>query len=242
MPHPEHRSVGPRRRAQPDHGRDPDLGPIERPARADQFHTQRPQRLLQSLRRSGCRCRPHSRHDAHRAVSVHSRAGVAQAGRTQSAPEQSSVVSQSEVGDRDWSAAGSSVARSAACARSIQLRYFARASLRLLLPAEGAPLVFATELAHDFVLHVEAKSGPSIDLPAKADPMRGGFSIETQALQSADLDGEVTGILRGSWGFHSLRRTALPAAYFTARAMDCRLQRCQRADRRSRRHAPLAVC
>lgn len=72
----------------------------------------------------------------------------------------------------------------------------------LLLPSEGAPLVFATELAHDYVLHVEAKSGPSIDLPAKPDPLRGGFLIETQALQSANLDGEVTGILRGSWGFH----------------------------------------
>lgn len=73
----------------------------------------------------------------------------------------------------------------------------------LLLPAEGAPLVFATELAHNFVLHVETKSGPAIDLPAKADAMRGGFVVETHALQSADLDGEVTGILRGSWGFHS---------------------------------------
>jgi hypothetical protein len=72
----------------------------------------------------------------------------------------------------------------------------------LLLPADGAPLVFATDLAHNFVLHVEAKSGPGIDLPAKPDPLLGGFSIETQALQSADLDGEVTGILRGSWGFH----------------------------------------
>ena len=76
----------------------------------------------------------------------------------------------------------------------------------LLLPAEGAPLAFATDLAHSFVLHVDAKSGPGtspgIDLPAKPDPMQGGFLIETQALQSADLDGEITGILRGSWGFH----------------------------------------
>ncbi len=72
----------------------------------------------------------------------------------------------------------------------------------LLLPAEGAPLVFATELAHNFVLHVDAKSGPGIDVPAKPDPVRGGFTAETQALQSADLDGEVIGVLRGTWGFH----------------------------------------
>jgi hypothetical protein len=73
----------------------------------------------------------------------------------------------------------------------------------LLLPAEGAPLVFATELAHNFVLHVDAKSGPGIDVPAKPDPVRGGFLVETQALQSADLDGEATAVLRGAWGFHS---------------------------------------
>jgi hypothetical protein len=72
----------------------------------------------------------------------------------------------------------------------------------LLLPAEGAPLVFATELAHNFVLRVEAKSGAEISLPAKPDPLRGGFVIDTQALQSADLDGEVIGVLRGAWGFH----------------------------------------
>ena len=73
----------------------------------------------------------------------------------------------------------------------------------LLLPAEGAPLVFATDLAHGFVLHVDTKSGPGIDLPAKPDPLLGGFSIETQALKPADLDGEVVGTIRGSWGFHA---------------------------------------
>ena len=32
--------------------------------------------------------------------------------------------------------------------------------------ADGAPLVYATELAHNFVLHVDIKSAPGIDLPA----------------------------------------------------------------------------
>ncbi len=92
----------------------------------------------------------------------------------------------------------------------------------LLLPAEGAPLVFATELAHNFVLHVEAKSGPAIDLPALPDPMRGGFSVETLPLQSADLNGEVTGVLRGAWGFHAFDgpryrlRTSRPARWIVA--------------------------
>jgi hypothetical protein len=73
----------------------------------------------------------------------------------------------------------------------------------LVLPADGAPLVFATGLAHDFVLHVETKSGTGVDLPAVADPGRGGFVIETKAMQTVELEGEVSGILRGSWGFHA---------------------------------------
>jgi hypothetical protein len=73
----------------------------------------------------------------------------------------------------------------------------------LVLPAEGAPLVFATELAHNFVLHVESKPGTAIDLPARPDPARGGFVIETHAMEAKSLDDEATGVLRGSWGFHS---------------------------------------
>ncbi len=73
----------------------------------------------------------------------------------------------------------------------------------LVLPAEGAPLVFATELSHNFVLHVEIKPGSSLDLPAHPDAARGGFVIETQAMEGRSLDEEATGVLRGSWGFHS---------------------------------------
>ena len=92
----------------------------------------------------------------------------------------------------------------------------------LLLPADGAPLVFATDLAHNFVLHVDTKSGPGIDLPAKADPMQGGFLVETQALQSVDLEPEVTATLRGGWGFrpfegpHYRLRTSRPAQWIVA--------------------------
>ena len=92
----------------------------------------------------------------------------------------------------------------------------------LLLPADGAPLLFATELAHNLVLHVETKAGPGIDLPAKPDPVRGGFLIETQTLPSSDLDGEITGILRGDWGFHPFEgphyrlRSSRPAQWIVA--------------------------
>jgi hypothetical protein len=71
----------------------------------------------------------------------------------------------------------------------------------LLLPADGAPLAFSSELAHNFVLRVETKSGKTINLPAKPDAVRGGFLVETKPLQSADLNDEETGVLRGDWGF-----------------------------------------
>jgi hypothetical protein len=71
----------------------------------------------------------------------------------------------------------------------------------LLLPADGAPLAYATELAHNFVLRVETKSGRAINLPAKPDAVHGGFQVETKLLASADLNDDVTGVLRGDWGF-----------------------------------------
>jgi hypothetical protein len=72
---------------------------------------------------------------------------------------------------------------------------------KLAIPVEGAPLVFATDYAHDVVLHVQTKAGLAIDLPATADAARGGFVIDTHALRADDLDAGITGTLRGYWGF-----------------------------------------
>ncbi|MFZ0744145.1 MAG: hypothetical protein WAM85_07050, partial [Terracidiphilus sp.] len=68
----------------------------------------------------------------------------------------------------------------------------------LVLAAEGAPLVLATELAHDLSLHIETKTGP-VDLPLHADPAEGGLVLE----DSAPLlpVGELTGVVHGKWGF-----------------------------------------
>jgi hypothetical protein len=70
----------------------------------------------------------------------------------------------------------------------------------LVLPAAGAPLVFATELGHDFRLLIDRPSG-ALDLPAKPDPALGGFTIDNRSLRSSELAGEVSGTLRGRWGF-----------------------------------------
>jgi hypothetical protein len=71
----------------------------------------------------------------------------------------------------------------------------------LVLPVEGAPLVFSTEYAHDTVLRITGKNGETIDLPATADAVRGGFIVNTSALDAASLADRIQGSLHGYWGF-----------------------------------------
>jgi hypothetical protein len=73
----------------------------------------------------------------------------------------------------------------------------------LILPVEGTPVVYSTDIAHDFVLRVEGKGVSPIDLPAKPDAARGGFVVDTHALHatSAALAPNLTGTLHGTWGF-----------------------------------------
>ena len=68
----------------------------------------------------------------------------------------------------------------------------------LVLPAEGAPLVFSTQLAYELTLHIAAKGKP-VDLPVKADPSEGGLVLDHPA--SPLPEGDLTGELRGKWGF-----------------------------------------
>ncbi len=74
---------------------------------------------------------------------------------------------------------------------------------KMALTVEGAPLVFATDYAHDLTLRVPSKSGPEAVLPVTADPALGGFVIDPEALRASKLDQEATGYLRGMWGFES---------------------------------------
>ncbi len=68
----------------------------------------------------------------------------------------------------------------------------------LALPAEGAPLVFATKLVHNLTLHIEAAGGP-IDLPVAAVPSMGGLVFEHPAPTLPG--GDLTAVLRGKYGF-----------------------------------------
>ncbi|HKD52902.1 MAG TPA: hypothetical protein VKB72_01675 [Steroidobacteraceae bacterium] len=71
----------------------------------------------------------------------------------------------------------------------------------LLLPVEGAPVVFSTGYLHDAVLHLVRKDGSALDLPARADPARGGFVVK-QASGPSKVSADTTvATLRGEWGF-----------------------------------------
>ncbi len=92
----------------------------------------------------------------------------------------------------------------------------------LVLPADGAPLIFATNLGRKYVLHVETKAGAGFELPAEPDPARGGFVIGTKDAHFQPWDGEVTGTIRGTWGFrpfegpHYRLRAARPGQWVVA--------------------------
>jgi len=71
----------------------------------------------------------------------------------------------------------------------------------LVLPVEGAPLVFSTAYAHDIVLRLAGGNNRSVDLPVHADAQQGGLVVDTAALGSANLGDSVQGSLHGYWGF-----------------------------------------
>jgi hypothetical protein len=71
----------------------------------------------------------------------------------------------------------------------------------LVLPVDGAPLVFSTDYARDLRLRVTDADGRRIELPAHADAERGGFVVDTTTLAGAKLPDAVHAALHGYWGF-----------------------------------------
>ena len=101
----------------------------------------------------------------------------------------------------------------------------------LVLAADGAPLVFATQLAHELTLHLEPKGSEAkesgakaaeakmapVDLPIKADASQGGLVLVSPA--PALPAGEWIATVHGEWGFDSWEgprfhlRTAQPGKW-----------------------------
>ncbi len=71
----------------------------------------------------------------------------------------------------------------------------------LVLPVEGAPLVFSTGYAHDVTLSLSGTDGKTILLPARADAVQGGYVVDTAGLRNASLGETVHATLQGYWGF-----------------------------------------
>lgn len=75
----------------------------------------------------------------------------------------------------------------------------------LILPVEGAPLVFSTGFAHDVTLSLAGADGKTLELPATADPTQGGYVVNTAGLGSILLGDTVEASLHGYWGFDAYR-------------------------------------
>jgi hypothetical protein len=68
----------------------------------------------------------------------------------------------------------------------------------LVFSAEGAPLVFGTDLAHDLQLQIET-GHDHVDLPLSTASSKGGLVLQSPL--PALPAGELTGVVRGKWGF-----------------------------------------
>jgi hypothetical protein len=71
----------------------------------------------------------------------------------------------------------------------------------LVLPVEGAPLVFATDYAHDMALTAAGGSGTVLKLPVHADAAQGGYVVETAGADTRALGASFDATLQGFWGF-----------------------------------------
>jgi hypothetical protein len=72
----------------------------------------------------------------------------------------------------------------------------------LILPVDGAPLVFSTKYAYDLVLHLET-NGKSVDLPLTPEAVKGGFKVDSAPLAGAPLSADTEASVKGKWGFES---------------------------------------
>ena len=74
----------------------------------------------------------------------------------------------------------------------------------LVLPADGAPLVFSTGYARNMVLQLK-NGDKTLALPLKADAGKGGLDVDNKALSqggaNSAFDRPLTGSLHGLWGF-----------------------------------------
>ncbi len=72
---------------------------------------------------------------------------------------------------------------------------------KLVMGAEGAPLVFSSDLAHHLSLGLENKEGKSIEIPVVANALLGGFVPTSPIPELGWLPYSFRGKVHGQWGF-----------------------------------------
>ena len=110
----------------------------------------------------------------------------------------------------------------------------------LVLPAEGAPVVFSTDIAHDFVLHLQNRAGEALDLPAAPDPSQGGFRSRCARFERRQARSRPQ--RNGPWilGIRLLRGARVRDGQCAFRRLGDSGRRSGRIDCRQRRHDPRA--
>jgi len=93
----------------------------------------------------------------------------------------------------------------------------------LVLPVEGAPLIFATAFAHNMVLQIGGDH--PVTLPLIADALHGGFTVDLSAAKDLTDAKDVTGTVKGMWGFDAYTGPAfllqvVPASHWTVDSAD----------------------
>jgi hypothetical protein len=106
----------------------------------------------------------------------------------------------------------------------------------LVLPVDGAPLAFSTSYAHDLTLSLTGRDGKTIDLPARADPVEGGYVVDTAGLKVAVLGDSVHAVLKGYWGFDPYEGPTFRLINVHAKAWDLGCRRRSGAHRRTPGH------
>ena len=61
-------------------------------------------------------------------------------------------------------------------------------------------MIFSTDIAHDFALHIPDKAGPGVDLPIVADPAKGGFVVDARAMPTDGFGEEMNATIHGRLG------------------------------------------
>ncbi|KQM21027.1 hypothetical protein [Novosphingobium sp. Leaf2] len=73
---------------------------------------------------------------------------------------------------------------------------------RVVLPVEGAPLVFSTDFAHAMKARLTSASGQTVEVPVTAQAEQGGYVLSAGAVPGG-FTGAITARLQGQWGFVS---------------------------------------